>query len=164
MGTHPIFESDFDCLTEMVEEKFNLLPELKKERYEVTIEDGNWISNKDFNIQDATKDIENFIKKWKLDDAWLFCIDYFGSEEGEFDILHQFNVRFSIPTRQKPIPTATASVYFTLSKSKVKPDSSPIGVEYQVEGSRLNQSPGKLAFRQQWLYDVLKSKNTFLEL
>ena len=63
----------------MVEEqKFNLLPETKKERYEVTIPDGNWISNKDFNVQDATKDIENFVKKWQLDDAWLFCIGIIG--------------------------------------------------------------------------------------
>merc|ERR1712062_156941 len=139
MGTHPIFESDFDCLTDMVgiTEQFNLLPESKKERYTVTIPEGSWTSNKDFTVEDGEKDIENFVKKWEIDEAWLFCIDYFGKEDGEFDTKHHSNVRNG---------------------------SSPIGVEYQVEGSRLNQSPGKLAFRQQWLYDVLKSKNTFLEL
>ena len=41
------------------------------------------------------------------------------TDENEFSNDHKYNVRFSIPTRKKPIPTATASVYFTLSESKV---------------------------------------------
>ena len=57
-----------------ITEQFNLLPESKKERYTVTIPEGSWTSNKDFTVEDGEKDIENFVKKWEIDEAWLFCI------------------------------------------------------------------------------------------
>merc|ERR1711931_620260 len=145
MGTHPIFESDFDCLTENMtelEKKFNLLEHETKERYKKTIEEGSWTANKGFTVEEGEKDISQ-------------CV------ETEFGKNHHYNVKFSIPTRQKPVPLATASVFFVLTESKSASPNSPIGVEYQVEGHHLNQSPGKLEFRQKWLYDVLKSKNIF---
>jgi len=164
MGTHPIFESDFDCLTEKMtelEKKFNLLEHETKERYKKTIEEGSWTANKGFTVEEGEKDISQFVSKWALDECWLYCIDYIECVETEFGKNHHYNVKFSIPTRQKPVPLATASVFFVLTESKSGSPNSPIGVEYQVEGHHLNQSPGKLEFRQKWLYDVLKSKNIF---
>jgi hypothetical protein len=40
----------------------------------------------------------------------------------------------------------------------------PIEVEYQLEGSRLDQKLGQLKFQEKWLLDILKSKEVFLNL
>merc|ERR1712189_113171 len=58
---------------------------------------------------------------------------------------------------------------FYLRKIKAKKGipgrgSQPVTVSYQVEGARLTQPPGTFAFRQHWLYEVLASKNKFVEL
>merc|ERR1712189_122191 len=113
----PIFESDFDCLTEMA--SFDLLGPVKKEREAVTIDKGEWSKNAEFVVENGLKEIEEFVSKWTLDEQWLFCIDHMYTDENEFSNDHKYNVRFSIPTRKKPIPTATASVYFTLSRVKL---------------------------------------------
>merc|ERR1712212_927993 len=156
MGTHPIFESDFDCLTEN-NMSFDLLEgETKRERKEVAIDCGEWPTNGAFTVAEGLIAIKHFVAKWQLDEQWLFCIDHIDTIEQEFAIEHKYNVRFSIPTRKKPIPTATASVFFTLTQSTVTgSDAEPMSIAYQVEGFRLSQSPGAFTFRQQWLYEVL---------
>ena len=58
---------------------------------------------------------------WDYEDSWLFCVDYLGQDEHQYDTRYRFRVRWSIPTRRKPIPRATASVYFTSEVSKIKP-------------------------------------------
>ena len=58
---------------------------------------------------------------WDYEDSWLFCVDYLGQNEHQYDTRYRFRVRWSIPTRRKPIPRATASVYFTFEVSKIKP-------------------------------------------
>ena len=58
---------------------------------------------------------------WSYDKSWHYCIDYLGADEHEFDVRHRYRVEWSIPTRRKPIPRATARVYFTFQVSKVKP-------------------------------------------
>jgi len=144
---------------------FDLLNPAPKERYSKTIESGTWQTNKNFSEKDALSDIESFVTKWELDEQWLFCIDHIGTEETEFAKNYKYNVRFSIPTRKKPIPTATASVFFTLSQSTVPgKENDQISVTYQVEGFRLTQSPGAFAFQQQWLYETLESKAKFIKL
>lgn len=51
------------------------------------------------------------IQEWSRGNEWKYFIRYLAHTEE--DKLH-FEVRWSIPTRRKPIPRATASVYFTL--------------------------------------------------
>ena len=48
-------------------------------------------------------------------------MDYLGQDEHQYDTRYRFRVRWSIPTRRKPVPRATASVYFTFEVSKIKP-------------------------------------------
>ena len=48
-------------------------------------------------------------------------MDYLGVDDHEFDTRHRFRARWSIPTRRKPVPRSTASVYFTFDVSKIKP-------------------------------------------
>jgi len=146
---------------------FDLLePEPAKERKEVAIECGeNWPTNAAFTPAEGLVAIKQFVAKWQLDEQWLSCIDHINTTEKEFAIEHKYNVRFSIPTRKKPIPTATASVFFTLTQSTVTGTASePMSVAYQVEGFRLSQSPGAFTFQQRWLYEVLESKAKFITL
>ena len=65
--------------------------------------------------------VSNF-QTWQYDVSWLYCIDFLGAEEFDFDTRYRFRVRWSIPTRRKPIPRATASVYFSFVVSKIKPE------------------------------------------
>ena len=58
---------------------------------------------------------------WEYQDSWKYCVDYLGKDDNEFDHRHRFRVCWSIPTRRKPIPRATACVYFTFEVSKIKP-------------------------------------------
>lgn len=56
------------------------------------------------------------MQSWRVGESWKYCIDYLGQE----DDLHCFAVKYSEPTRRKPVPKATASVYFyLLEHSKV---------------------------------------------
>ena len=63
----------------------------------------------------------NLFKTWEYDDCWLYCIDFIGKEEKDFHVSYNYRVMWSIPTRRKPIPKFTASVYFTYDVSKIKP-------------------------------------------
>ncbi len=84
-----------------------------------------------------------FSKEWKTspntqDDCWLYAIDFLECKSFEFNDLYIYRVkttsthfshcsilfiqvRYSIPTRRQPIPRHTASVYFTIDVSKIKP-------------------------------------------
>ncbi len=84
-----------------------------------------------------------FSKEWKTspdtqDSCWLYAIDFLERKSFEFNDLYIYQVkissinfsrcsilliqvRYSIPTRRQPIPRHTASVYFTIDVSKIKP-------------------------------------------
>lgn len=122
-----------------------------------------WLSIGEFSKETAEKKIEDFILTWKYDNSWLYCIDYLTADEHEFDTRHQFRVRWSIPTRRKPIPRATACVYFTFQVSKIKPKSHPVEVYYVFETNRLVHKPGESRFREKWLKDIIESKVMMME-
>uniref|UniRef100_A0A8C2YG03 A-kinase anchoring protein 14 n=1 Tax=Coturnix japonica TaxID=93934 RepID=A0A8C2YG03_COTJA len=58
---------------------------------------------------------------------------------------YHYRVLWSIPTRRKPIPQATASTYFVIEISKTKPVVSI-------------QKPEHCRFREKWLKDVIENK------
>ena len=58
---------------------------------------------------------------WDYDVRWLYYIDFLRKEEFQYDTHYKFHVRWSIPTKCKPIPRATASIFFTFLLSKIKP-------------------------------------------
>lgn len=47
---------------------------------------------------------------WKLSEGWKFCI----KQLGNLDTKYLVEAIFSIPTRRRPVPTATASVLFAV--------------------------------------------------
>ena len=63
-------------------------------------------------------------QSWAVGESWKYCIDYLHSK----DNLHSFAVKYSEPTRRKPVPKATASVYFHLQvQNKVRHHWEPVG-------------------------------------
>jgi A-kinase anchor protein 14 len=68
---------------------------------------------------------------------------------------------WSVPSRRKPIPRATGSVYFTIY---VHPDSDePVSVYYVFETQRLVHRPGHSLFREKWLKDIIECKILTME-
>ena len=61
------------------------------------------------------------LQTWERDGSWLYCIDFLREEEHPYSWRYRYAVKWSIPTRRKPIPRATASVYITIEVSKFKP-------------------------------------------
>lgn len=128
----------------------------KIEEYDV--QNIEWLSIGEFSPEKAEQKIQEFVKTWEYQDSWQFCIDYLGADEHEFDTRHRLRVRWSIPTRRKPVPRATACVYFTFQVSKIKPKSYPVEVFYVFETNRLVHKPGFSRFREKWLKEIIESK------
>ncbi|BFZ00785.1 hypothetical protein BsWGS_03824 [Bradybaena similaris] len=128
----------------------------KEDTYEA--EDIEWLTIEQFTIARGQEKIHEFIKTWKYENSWLYCVDFLTEDDCEFDKRYFYRVRWSIPTRRRPIPRATASVYFTYVVSKIRPPRSPVEVFYVFETNRLIHQPGKSRFREMWLKDIIESK------
>ncbi|MGH0182089.1 UNVERIFIED_CONTAM: hypothetical protein FKN15_008347 [Acipenser sinensis] len=134
------------------------LNELQTESCSNEMKNIEWTTCKDFTIELGQKQIEEYISTWEFHRSWLHCIDFLQEEELEFSRQYHYRVRWSIPTRRKPIPRATACVYFIIEISKVKPPSFPVEVYYLVESNQLIHRPGQTSFREKWLKDIIQSK------
>ncbi|XP_046853622.1 A-kinase anchor protein 14-like isoform X2 [Xenia sp. Carnegie-2017] len=122
-----------------------------------------WTSIEDFTVDEGLSDILKFIKTWKRDSSWLHCIDFLKEDDLPYSKRFRYEVKWSIPTRRKPIPRATASTYFTLEVSKIKPKDYPIEVFYIFEGHQFVHRPGKSEFNAKWLRDIIESKVCLME-
>jgi len=146
-----------------MEATFDLLPDVSIEGTCPTGPSGSWGTKGEYSTTTAINNIDDFVKQWNISEQWLRCTDDLGDTDEEFSTLHNYRVRFSIPTKTNPIPRASASVYFFIRVSKTEPANYPVEVVYQVEGNRLVFQPGRHIFREKWLHDVLRSKQTMLE-
>ncbi|XP_077148564.1 A-kinase anchor protein 14 isoform X2 [Ranitomeya variabilis] len=117
-----------------------------------------WISCQDFTVELGKKQIEEYVTTWEFHESWLYCTDFLREEETEFNTLFHYRMRWSIPTCRKPIPRATACVYFTIKISKIKPSTLPVEVFFVFESNRLVHRPGQTRFREKWLKDIIESK------
>ncbi|KAM3910820.1 A-kinase anchor protein 14 [Leptodactylus fuscus] len=117
-----------------------------------------WLSGQDFTVELGKKQIEEYVSTWEFHESWLYCTDFLREEEIEFNKLFHYRMRWSIPTCRKPIPRATACVYFTIKVSKIKPPTLPVDVFYVFESNRLVHRPGQTRFREKWLKDIIESK------
>ncbi|RUS79740.1 hypothetical protein EGW08_012513 [Elysia chlorotica] len=128
----------------------------KEDKY--AVENIEWLTIDEFTIEKGEQKIHEFIKTWQYENSWLYCVDFLNEDDHEFDKRYMYRVRWSIPTRRKPIPRATASVYFTYVVSKIRPKSNPVEVFYIFETNRLIHKPGLSRFREMWLKDIIESK------
>ncbi|XP_055500047.1 A-kinase anchor protein 14 [Leucoraja erinacea] len=137
---------------------------IKEGKGEYRIPNIEWVPSKDFTVTIGAKQIEEYVSKtWEFKDCWLHCLDYLSEEELEYQIHHHYRVRWSIPTRRKPIPRATASSYFIIEISKVKPPTFPVEVYFFFESNRLLHRPGQSRFKEKWLKDIIESKILLME-
>lgn len=122
------------------------------------IKDIGWLTIQEFSVEKAEEKINEYIKTWEYDNSWLYCIDFLGEDTHPYDKRYRFRVRWSIPTRRKPVPRATACVYFTFVVSTIKPKNYPVDVFYVFETNRLVHKPGQSRFREKWLKDIIETK------
>ncbi|XP_030576585.1 A-kinase anchor protein 14 [Archocentrus centrarchus] len=121
------------------------------------MENIHWAACKDFTVEVGEKQIGAYIQTWELPSCWLYSVDFLRSTEEEHRTFHHYQARFSTPTPRKPI-CVTASVYFVVDVSKVKPQTLPVEVRFIVESNRLVHTPGRTRFKEKWLTDVIESK------
>lgn len=117
-----------------------------------------WMTADNFTVPGGLEKIEEFIQTWERDGSWLYCIDFLREEEHPYSWRYRYAIKWSIPTRRRPIPRATASVYITIEVSKFKPKTFPVEVYYIFETHHLVHRPGKTRFREKWLKDIIESK------
>ncbi|XP_077163368.1 A-kinase anchor protein 14 [Paroedura picta] len=122
-----------------------------------------WLMCKNFTTAKGLLQIEEYMKTWELHESWLHWTNYIEDEELQYSTRYHYRVRWSIPTSRKPIPRATANVYFIIEISKIKPDTLPIEVYFVVETNRFIHRPGECRFKEKWLKDVIESKVTLME-
>ena len=135
---------------------------IKEENF--VIENIKWLTIGEYSVEKAEEKMHEYIKTWQYDVSWLYCIDFLGAEEFDFDTRYRFRVRWSIPTRRKPIPRATASVYFSFVVSKIKPEHYPVETFYVYETHKLVHKPGQSRFREKWLKDIIENKVMMMQM
>lgn len=118
----------------------------------------DWISCKDFTIEEGKRQICEYINTWDIQPCWLYSLYFLCSTEEEEHSFYHYQARFSTPTPQKPIQ-GTVSVYFAVGVSKAKPDTLPVEVGFVIESNRLVHTPGWTTFRETWLADVIENKH-----
>lgn len=118
-----------------------------------------WVACKDFTEEVGKQQIEDYIETWEeMQPSWFHSLDFLCSTEEEHHRFYHYRARFSTPTPRRPIQ-GTASVYFGVDVSKVKPQSLPVVVVFILEASRLIHTPGQTRFRKKWLEDIIESKS-----
>ncbi|EDV22052.1 uncharacterized protein TRIADDRAFT_17584, partial [Trichoplax adhaerens] len=90
----------------------------------------SWATCNDFTIEKGKDQINEYIKTWQYESNWLYCIDFLKEDDHPYNKLYRYRVLWSIPTRRKPIPRATAAVYFTICLSEIKPKVSYDVIQY----------------------------------
>ncbi|XP_030305265.1 A-kinase anchor protein 14 [Calypte anna] len=99
--------------------------------------DIQWITGEDFTVERGKEQIEELISTWEVHESWLYWSEFLREEELKDSKRYHYRVCWSVPTRRKPIPRATASIYFVIEISKIKPATSPVEVFFTLESSRL---------------------------
>ncbi|XP_030066028.1 A-kinase anchor protein 14 [Microcaecilia unicolor] len=161
--------SEDDCDTEAVEKiaanivqlaitrsVHNIESSLKVQSY--YIKNIEWMACEDFTVERGLQQLEEYVSTWEIHDSWLHCTDFLHEEDQKYCKRYHYRMKWSIPTRRKPIPRATASVYFIIQLSKIKPLTLPIEVLFILESNRMEHRPGKTRFREKWLKDIIESK------
>ncbi|XP_075907903.1 A-kinase anchor protein 14 [Nelusetta ayraudi] len=122
----------------------------------------DWVSIRDFTVDVGKEQIIDYIETWGLPPAWLYCVNVLCTTEDEHRSVHHYRANFSTPTKEKPIETR-ACVFFAVNVPKVAARSRPVEVLFMIESNRLVHTPGTTTFREQWLTDVIESKNLLRE-
>ncbi|XP_076860744.1 A-kinase anchor protein 14 [Brachyhypopomus gauderio] len=118
----------------------------------------DWVTSKDFTVELGEKLIKDYMGTWEMHPSWMCSTEFIQETELDFQKQYHYKAQWSIPTYRNPIPKSTASVYFVIILSKIRPQTQPVDVHYQIESNRTIHVPGKTRFREKWLKDVIESK------
>ena len=119
-----------------------------------------WVSCEGFTVDIGRTQIAEYISTWGLSPRWLLALVFLVTSQEEHHLLHRYRARLSLPSARAPVPTDTASVWFSVRLWRSRPPSDPVEVSYTVEASRLEDLAGghPSSFRESWLEEVLRSK------
>jgi len=124
-----------------------------------------WPTNDEFTKDKAEKRIEDYITRcWSLDPNWLFHIEFLQMSCTTSKRKYIYEVKFSMPTSQFPVPFATASVFFVLEVAYYEGHTEAVKVHYIVEGTRYQHYPGAIPFQQKWLKGIIAEKTKLQRL
>ncbi|XP_009933028.2 A-kinase anchor protein 14 [Opisthocomus hoazin] len=141
------------------------LPELEKKEKETKCVTRNiqWTTGNNFTVERGRQQIEEAVSTWEVHESWLHWSEFLQEEELKYSKRYHYRVCWSMPTRRKPIPRATASVYFVIEVSKIKPATLPVEVFFTLESSELIHRPEQCQFREKWLKDIIENKIILME-
>ncbi|NXI21876.1 AKA14 protein, partial [Sterrhoptilus dennistouni] len=122
-----------------------------------------WTKAKNFTVERGRQQIEELISTWDIHESWLHHSEFLDKEELRDSKRYHYRACWGLPTRRKPVPRATASVYFVIVISKFQPDTAPVQVFYRLESSRLIRRPEQCQFREKWLQDIVENKTACIE-
>jgi A-kinase anchor protein 14 len=128
-----------------------IIASLKEVKNETISHNFKWPNVVDFTPDRAQSTIEQFIqvteqlsvkllicklyfKSWELDDSWLHHTIYSGIQQDTG--FHCYKVIFSQPSRRKPVPRATACVFFYILTEGLDAGTQ-VKIFYIVEGQRV---------------------------
>ncbi|XP_064015581.1 A-kinase anchor protein 14 isoform X2 [Pogoniulus pusillus] len=136
------------------------LPEMEKSEKESDYVTKNiqWTTGNDFTVERGVQQIEEIISTWEIHESWLHWSEFLQEEDLKDTKRYHYRVCWSMPTRRKPIPRATANVYFVIEISKIKPATLPVEVFFTLECSKLIRRPDQCQFKEKWLKDIIENK------
>ncbi|KAI1234817.1 A-kinase anchor protein 14, partial [Lamprotornis superbus] len=111
-----------------------------------------WTTSKNFTVERGQQQIEELISTWDIHESWLHHSEFLEEEELKDSKRYHYRACWGLPTRRKPVPRATANVYFVIT--------APVEVFYRLESSRLIRRPEQCQFREKWLQDIIENKIT----
>ncbi|NXU28329.1 AKA14 protein, partial [Thalassarche chlororhynchos] len=129
---------------------------------EYVIKNIQWTTGNNFTVERGWQQIEEPISTWEVQESWLHWSEFLQEELKDSKRYHH-RVCWSIPTHKKPVPRATASVYFVIEISKIKPATLPVEIFFTLESSRLIHRPEQCQFREKWLKDIIENKVILME-
>ncbi|NXP74021.1 AKA14 protein, partial [Ramphastos sulfuratus] len=130
---------------------------------EYVIKNIQWTTGNNFTVERGLQQIEEVISAWEIHESWLHWSEFLQEEDLKDTKRYHYRVCWSMPTRRKPIPRATANVYFVIEISKIKPATSPVEVFFTLESRKLIHRPDQCRFREKWLKDIIENKIIFME-
>jgi A-kinase anchor protein 14 len=122
----------------------------------------SWLSRQDFTKESAISQIDSFISNWSRGDEWLYCIDFVAKTDETYFTEYKFRVRWSIPKPNRPIPKASASVYFTFKILKKMPESTSSKVLIKYETNTQESDSADFVFKENNLSRILETKEKLL--
>lgn len=82
----------------------------------------------DFSLKNGQDVISTIVSKWPLGGEWYFNITFLRDDMDGTSNYYTYEVKWSQPTKESPIPAVTVSVFFKIEVSRILPLRSPVDV------------------------------------